>query len=141
MSIKQKKELKKISDVEYTGSKKTFTQELTPEEIKNLLEGYEEVEYNELKRGFHIRYFSKNKEGKMGFKMGGNIIKLNIPDYIVLTNGKVNWSVQINNSTFYQQLTMTQIKDDIEREYKAELFIKDKEILKLKDIIKSLKKK
>jgi hypothetical protein len=135
-----KKTLKKISDVDYNGPKKTFTQELTTEEIQSLLEGYKEVNYDDLKKGYHIRYFSKNKNtGKSEFKMGGTVIKIEL-DYVVLTNGSINWSVQLKNAIFYQQMTMEEIRNDLKMEYDAQLHIKNNEIAKLKLLVKEMKK-
>lgn len=132
--------LKKISDVEYNGPKKTFTQELTTTEIKALLEGYEEIEFDDLQKGYHVRYFSKNKTtGKMEFKMGGTVIKMS-ENYLILSNGKINWSVQFNDTIFYKQLSMADIKADLERESGLYIKAKEKEIVELKKQIAELKK-
>lgn len=139
--MKQKKTLKKISDIEYNGPKKTFTEELTQNEIIELLEGYIETDYTLLKKGFHVRYFSINKKTrKQEFKMGGTILKLTLPDYIVLSNGYVNWSVQIDGTTFFQQMTMSEIKTALQVELSADLHVKDLEITNLKAKIKILEK-
>jgi len=140
-SKKTLKKLKKLDDVEYTGPKKTFTQELSPDEINALLEGYTETDYTLLKKGFHIRYFSPNKKtGEQEFKMGGTIIKIISPDYIVLSNGSLNWSVQIDGTVFYQQMTMNEIKTELQVNFDADLHVKNLEIAKLKSQLKTLKK-
>jgi len=135
------KKLKKLDDVEYTGPKKTFTQELSPSEIQALLEGYVETDYVSLKKGFHIRYFSTNKKtGEKEFKMGGTILKISSPDYIVLSNGSLNWSVQIDGTIFFQQMTMQEIKTELQVNFDADMHVKNNEILKLKLHIKAFKK-
>ena len=148
--------LKKISDVEYKGPKKTFTQDLSKEEIDELLKGYEPTHSDDLKRGYHIRYFSPNKTtGKSEFKMGGTIIKLNLPKYVVLTNGCLNWTVQVEKTIFFQQTPVSEIKKQLELEFERnqgeyiaiikqlemENKNKTKEIALLKGIIKDLKNK
>ena len=86
--------LKKISDKKYTGPKKTFTEKLTKNEIKNLLDGYTETPFDKLHIGHNVRYFVNNvKSGNLDFRMGGFIIKIE-EDFVIISNGTVNWSAQ-----------------------------------------------
>lgn len=135
---KPKPTLKKLNDIEYKGEKKTFTQQLTNEQIIDLLDGYDEVPFNNLKVGYHLRYFKINDDGKNEFRLGGTIIKKAL-QYIVLTNGTGNWSVQKKGNIFYQQMPLSQVKAEIEDKYKMRInelmaYIKklEKEIEKLK---------
>ena len=41
----------------------------------------------------HVRYVTLDKEGKMVFRLGGLLIKKN-PEYVKLSNGTFQWSVQ-----------------------------------------------
>ena len=131
--------LKKLNDIKYIGDKKTFTEQLTKEQIKDLLEGYVEVKFSDIKMGFHVRYFKKNGD-KLNFRMGGTIIKMD-PEYVIVSNGKANWSVQKKGTIFYQQAPMSQIKKDIEEEYMKKITEKDDKINELMSLIKSLNKK
>lgn len=132
------KKLKKISDVEYIGPKKTFTQELSKEEINKLLEGYTETSFSKLNKGFHVRYFKK-VNNSLEFKMGGTILKKE-PEYIILTNGTVNWSVQKINNIFYQQESISNIKNELEEQYIEQIETLKKEKEELISYIKILKK-
>ncbi len=80
---------------------------------------------HELKPGVHVRYYMivKKKVGRTTneqkiFRMGGQIIKIDYEQkYLVLTNGKISWSVQINDTTiFYRKMTIQEIKDFYENE-------------------------
>ena len=103
----------------------------------DVLEEYEEVNdvTTELRTGINIRYYSlvkdKKKKGefKKLFRLGGNIIKID-PDfkYVVLTNGKLSWCVQLDNTIIYKKMSIKDIKDF----YENELDVKD-DIIKRKD--------
>jgi hypothetical protein len=93
---------------------KTHTEQLSKEQIKELLEDYSQVtDINNVCIGTHIRYFSKlNGENK--FRMGGNL-KLIEKEYVILKNAvNVEWSVQIKDTTFFKKMTMKDIKDEYE---------------------------
>jgi hypothetical protein len=91
----------------------TFTDKLTKNEIKNLLDDYERInDANNLNIGDHVRYFKK-ENNILKFRMGGTIIKKSgLPDYIVLTNGKKPWSVQINTAIFYRKLSYKKLREE-----------------------------
>lgn len=119
---KEKKEypkLKKLDDIKYTGPKKTFTQELSKEEINQLLDGYEETTFSNLNKGFHVRYFKK-VNGMLEFKMGGTILKKEA-EYVILTNGMANWSVQKVDTVFYQHETIIEIRKQLDKKYGDEI--------------------
>ena len=69
--------LKNIKDDNYIKPPQTATEKLSQEEINKLLENYKEVDIKNLKKGIHTRYFKKNKDGTLDFKIGGIILQIN----------------------------------------------------------------
>jgi hypothetical protein len=126
-----------IKNDNYKKKGNTIQDNLTPEDIEILLEEYEQIVSNdELKEGIHIRYYTIIKK-KQVFRMGGTIIKLDLEkNYIVVTNGNVNWSVQLNQDTIiYRKMTIEEVKSF----YENELDNKDMELTKYKTNIEKLK--
>ena len=83
---------------------KTVQESLSPDEIKKMLIEYILVDdIDKVPLGTHIRYFSE-QNGKKMFRLGGNLTKIDI-EYIVLSNGKVTWSVQKATSTFFKKMS------------------------------------
>ena len=115
--------MSRLSTDEYKKPPITFTESLDKEEIKNLLEEYEQVEdIVQIKRGTHLRYFSKDKDGSFKFRMGGILtVNNNIPKYIILSNGSKSWSVQIKDTIFFSKKSFKKIKE----EFQDEIFYKD----------------
>lgn len=149
-SDSENKKLTRLSEVRYRKTGNEVQSNLTQEDINLLLEEYEEVNdvTTELKTGLHIRYYSlvkdKKKKGefKKLFRLGGNIIKID-PEfkYVVLTNGKLSWCIQLDNTIIYKKMSIKDIKDFYENELNVKDDIikrKDKKIEKLKDIIEKL---
>lgn len=149
-SDSETKKLTRLSDVRYRKTGNEVQSNLTQEDINLLLEEYEEVNdvTTELKTGIHIRYYSlvkdKKKRGefKKLFRLGGTIIKIDSEfKYVVLTNGKLSWCVQLDNTIIYKKMSIKEIKDFYENELNVKDDIikrKDKKIGKLKEIIKQL---
>lgn len=83
----------------------TFTETLSKEEIKNLLNDYEQVnDINVVEKNTHLRYFTLNDDGTYKFRLGGKlVINTTLPKYIVLSNNVKTWCVQIHNTIFYQK--------------------------------------
>jgi hypothetical protein len=114
----------------------TYQEKLSKEQIKDMLEDYIKVnnisELKLIKLGTHLRYFTRDKNGKRQFRIGG-ILRNNsgIPDYLILGNGTKSWSVQINDTIFFQKISIS----DIKKHYIKLLEDKDKIIAKLNDII------
>ena len=131
------KNLVRISQDGYKKSGNTVQENLTQEDIDLLLEDYNEVvDITELKPSLEIRYYTVIKNKKL-FRMGGTIIKVDFDKkYIVLTNGKITWSVQLNNKNIlYKKMTLNEVKDFYENELNnMELIIN-----KYKQIIEKLK--
>lgn len=120
---KGKKSLNKIqsiNDVKYMGDiNKTFTKDLSKDEITSLLDGYKKVEHYELQKGHNIRYFIKDDvTGQMLFRTGGMITLINEEKkYIVVSGGKT-FSVQLKPSTiFFQQQPMSEIVRDLKEKF------------------------
>jgi len=113
----------RISVNRYKKPANTYQDNLTQEDINILLEEYNEIDdIHQLKPTVQIRYYSivKNKQNveKKLFRMGGTIIKVDFEKkYLVLSNGKITWSVQINDKNiFYKKMTTEEIKEFYENE-------------------------
>lgn len=136
------KKSKNIADSKYEGPKKTFTKSLTKSQIIDLLDGYQETSFLLLRQGYLVRYFKpiENTE-KLEFQMGGMIVYVDIVNkYAIVTNHKVNWSVQ-SNCIFFQQMPISEIKQIIEDKYK-DIILKQNDQLEIKNkVIDILNKK
>lgn len=102
---------------------KTYTDQLDENDIEDKLNDYIKVEdITQVKIKTHVRYFSLEMDKKSGtmkrlFRMGGFITKIDANgQYIVLSNGRSTWTVQIAKSVFYRKLSTEEIKDEYERE-------------------------
>lgn len=101
----------------------TVQDNLTQEDIDILLEEYNEIDnIYQLKPGIHVRYYTtltnkQNIEKKL-FRMGGTIVKVDFEKkYIVLSNQKITWSVQLNDKNIiYKKMTTEEIKEFYENE-------------------------
>ncbi len=125
----------------YTRPEKTFTDNLTPEQIEERLEDYEEVknveELYKIPLGVHLRYYSTDKQtGIKTFRMGGQLHhNKGLPKYVMLSNGTTQWSVQIDDAIFFRKLASEEIKNI----FKEEIVSLKEEIIALKDENKKLK--
>ena len=108
----------------------TFTDQLSKEQIEEKLEDYTKVDdIYKVPLGVHLRYFS-NKDDKLVFRMGGQLHKNNgLPDYVILFNGKAQWSVQVKDTIFYRKMTIQEIKEEYEKIIK-DLIEKNKKLKK-----------
>jgi len=99
----------------YTRPDITYTDQLSKDQIEKKLEDYKKVDdIYKVPLGVHLRYFS-NIDGKMVFRMGGQLHKnTGLPAYIILTNGKNQWSVQVKDTIFYRKMVLQEIKDEYE---------------------------
>ena len=128
-----------------SNTKKTFQQQLSNQDIKDMLKEYKQVsDVRKVPIGTHLRYFSfdpKTKENK--FRMGGTLQKTD-PEgrYLMLSNGKdLTWSVQIPNTSFYQKLSQTELKKEIKEEIRKEVQTEyDADESELKKYVKQLEK-
>jgi len=112
-----------IAKSDYKKPKQTMTEKMTKSEIRNALQDYKEEKPQNICSGSHIRYFI-NDNGTLKFRMGG-LVKVNAyPKYMMITNGKIDWSVQIKDTIFYVKMSI----DDIVGEYKNELLKKEDQL-------------
>jgi hypothetical protein len=119
-------------DKKYKRPEKTFQDNLSEKEIKELLIDYVPVEdITSVSINTHIRYFLI-KDGKKSFRMGGNLNKIDTDKgYIVLSNGKMNWSVQLKDTILFKK----QNTDDIKQYYENKLKKYKKKIKQLENKI------
>lgn len=117
----------------YNRPKKTYTDNLSEEEILDKLSDYKKVEsLTELKPKMHVRYFSLEVDKKKGtimrkFRMGGFVANINLEDkYVMLSNGKVTWSVQFENAVLYKKMTIAEIKQEYEDDLEKAQTVNDK---------------
>jgi chaperonin cofactor prefoldin len=137
------------SDTNYKKEGKSLQQTLSPNEIKEKLEEYVQTDnIDEVALNSHIRYFSIDKKtGKKQFRLGGFLTKID-KDYVVLSNGRLSWSVQKNNTVFFKKMSYNDLKEElIEKisnkfEKKINTLEKENQALKttLKDIKRTIKK-
>ncbi|KAL0491028.1 hypothetical protein AKO1_002665 [Acrasis kona] len=95
------------SDASYKKPKITYQETLSTHDISEKLQGYVKVEdISDVALNTHLRYFVKNKEGGQDFRTGGFLHnKQNSDKYVMLSNGKNVWSVQIKGATFFRKLS------------------------------------
>jgi hypothetical protein len=139
---------KKITDDNYKRPAKTYTDRLDDDDIEDKLSDYVKVDdIMTVNTHAHLRYFTLELDKKSGtmkrlFRMGGFLAKKDEnKQYVVLTNGRMTWTVQIANTVFYRRLTVKEIKEEYEQEV-GKLQLVNKKLLKqnqkLKDKLKEL---
>jgi hypothetical protein len=118
---------RRLTKDEYQRPQMTYTDKLTKEEIQEKLDEYEKVENIErVNIGTHMRYFSII-DGKKKFRLGGQLINNSgLPNYVVLSNGSKQWSVQVKDTIFFKKIAIK----DVKLEYIKILDYKDKIIEK-----------
>ncbi len=125
--------------------KKSYQETLSPDEIKGKLEEYKQIEdINNISLNTHIRYFTINPQNNIKqFRLGGFLTKIE-PEYIILSNGKLSWSVQLKNSILFEKMTFTDLKEElinkISKKFEKEINELTDENLKLKNTLKQVKK-
>lgn len=140
-------------NVENEEEKKTFTSNLTKDEINEKLQDYKLVDdISKVPIGTHLRYFIM-KDGVKLFRMGGNLKRnLDLPKFIVLVNAvNTEWTVQVKDTTFYKKMTLKEIKEEYDKiinelhekikKYKTKIEERDNTIIELQDTIKKIKSK
>ena len=134
---------KRISKDDYKRPKHTIQDKMTEEEIDEKLEDYIEIEdIFKVPLNSHIRYYTlipgKDGEIKKAFRLGGQLKnKDNADKYIILSNGTVTWTVQMETSILYRKMTLEEIKEDYENIIKD---LEESNLLLKKDNKKLLKK-
>jgi hypothetical protein len=129
------------SDKSYKRPKVTYQEKLTAKEIAEKLQGYQKVDnIADVPINTHVRYFIQKSDGSRLFRTGGFLNnKQNADKYVILSNGKHVWSVQVKNTIFFRKLSHKEEIDALHRYYKNKLKDKDKIIKKLEMKIKMIK--
>jgi len=135
-------------DKSYSRPKKTYQDNLSPNEIKKKLEEYKQVEnIKNVELNTHLRYFVLDKKtGKKQFRLGGFLNKIDKDlKFVVLSNGKFSWSAQIADSIFFQKLSFNELKLEIinetSKKYKNIINSLEEEVKTLKLTLKEIKKR
>jgi len=121
-----KKKLKpRFNDVEYKDRDvKPPSLFLSAKELKNKVENFKQVKSKDVENlsiGSRIIYFEVvNIDGdtKFKYKPGGNLISNGFPKYLYITNGKVNWSVQLDNHVIFKLDNQDEINEKYEKKIK-----------------------
>lgn len=130
--------VKKIgADATYKRPKVTYQEALTSDEIKEKLEGYKKIEsFDDIAINTHIRYFTLDENNEYLFRTGGFLLnKTNADKYVILSNGKVSWPVQVESSIFYAKISHKEQIDALKEMYMKKLREKDKKIKELQKYI------
>jgi len=146
--MSQKKSNKGTTQADnYLRPKQTYTDKLDEDDIAEKLVDYIKVDnIAEVKLNTHLRYFTLEPNKKTGtvtrkFRMGGFLSNKNNADkYVILTNGRNTWSVQVANSVFYRKMSSEEIKGEYEEELEK-LKKLNKKLLKQNDKLKIFLKK
>lgn len=134
-------------DTSYKKTKKSYQDNLSPDEIKKKLEEYKQIDdITKVSLNSHLRYFTINlKNGQKQFRLGGFLTKIDEKKkYVILSNGTLSWSVQIKNSVFFQKMSFGELKTElikkIEKKYEKKIERLEIENNQLKDTLKKVKK-
>ena len=133
---KSKKISNHISETTYKRPILTYTDKLSKQQVKELLIDYEQIksiqELQKISQGTHLRYF-EYKNDELLFRTGGIItVNSGLPAYLILSSGKLSWSVQVNKSIFFKRITIKQVRN----EFQKDLLEKDAIIVGLHEIIR-----
>lgn len=139
---------KRITRDNYNRPKKTYQETLSNSDIKDKLKEYKRVSnIRNVSIGTHIRYFSVDPHtGNKQFRLGGNLNKID-PEgrFVILSNGTLNWSVQVPETIFFQKMTEEEYKDELKREIKKEIqteaTVDEDDFNKLKKMFTNLSRK
>ena len=132
--------LKKLAaNTTYVRPQATYQEKLSAAEIKKKLEGYEQVDdISQVDIGTHIRYFITGKDGEKVFRTGGFLHDRKNPrEYVMISNGKVLWSVQVAGVVFFKKLSHKDEIHALREHYESLLHEKEQQIQELKSKIKS----
>jgi hypothetical protein len=123
----------------------SYQNKLSPKEIKEKLEEYKRVnDISKVALDAHLRYFTINDKGEKLFRLGGFLRKIDLEKgYVILSNGQLNWSVQIKNSIFFQKMSFQDLKVELKEEIEKKYLVQMKKIVdenkKLKNALKDIK--
>jgi hypothetical protein len=123
----------------YQKPEKTATDLLSPDEIKKRISNYEQVHGEalaEIVPNTRVQYFEVLEDKSFKYKPGGIVIVNKYPDYMVLSNGRRNWSVQLINHIIFKEIDIDSLKSN----YDTIIAEKDRQIEQLKHLIIKKKK-
>ena len=126
-------------DKDYKRPTETYQQTLGNTEIKEKLKDYKKIDdIRKLSIGTHVRYFTKEKV----FRLGGNLNKID-PEgrYVVLSNGKVTWSVQLGGTQFWGKMSENEFKEELKKQVRKELTEEQPDDVDLKKQVKQMYRK
>jgi hypothetical protein len=106
----------------------THQELLSTHDIKEKLKDYIKIDdINKVSIGTHIRYFVQDKKTNTKlFRLGGALLTIDSNGkYIMLSNGSLKWSVQLNNSILYKKMSDDEIKKELKEELKKEILTED----------------
>ena len=132
-------------DTTYKKKNNSYQDNLSPNEIKKKLEEYQQVDsIYDVDLNTHLRYFTLDKNGKKQFRLGGFLTKINKENkYVILSNGKLSWSVQIEDSIFFKKVPFSELKEEIiekaTKKYVNKIKALEEENSKLKRTLKEVK--
>jgi hypothetical protein len=124
----------------YERPQTTFQEQLSPQEIIDKLQGYDEVDdISQVEINTHVRYFTEIGD-KVSFRLGGFLLrKENAHEYVMLTNNHTKpWSVQTKKTVFFRKLTEQEHIDRETSKYRQEIEIKDEMIKQMRKKIERL---
>lgn len=90
------KSIRLVDDKSYTGggkSKKQKKKSQSKDEIRKKLQGYIECDIAKIPLYTHCRYITWDKDNKRPKFCSGGMLTLKRDKYIVLTNGRLRWTV------------------------------------------------
>lgn len=130
--------MQRLTKDDYKKPYLTVSDILSPEEIKRILRNYEQVtDLSSLVQGDIVKYFEILDNGKYKYKPGGRVVINKQPDYLVLSNGKKSWSVQLNKHVIFREIDINKIIFEYEEIVKK----KDKRIEELVYLLDRYKNK
>jgi len=122
------------NDSQYVRPKKTYQDSLSSDDIKEKLKEYKRVtDIRKVIIGTHIRYFTKqSKEANPVFRLGGFLTKFGDDyKYIILSNGTISWSVQVNGlNDFWSKMNSKEILKTAETEIEEQSQVQNKVVEK-----------
>jgi len=124
---------------------KSYQESLSPDQIKKKLEDYQQVDdIKEVSLNTHLRYFTFNPTtGKKQFRLGGFLSKID-NKYVVLNNGNLSWSVQLDKTVFFKKVSFSDMKEEliekISKKYEKKITKLIEENQNLKETLKKIKK-
>ena len=127
------------SDQSYKRPNKTYQETLSLNEIDEKLAGYVKVDnIEEVPLNRHLRYFIKQADGTEIFRLGGFLQnKSNAHKYVMLTNGKQTWSVQVADTIFFMKMSHDDEIASIHNMYGTKIAERETIINELSDYIQS----